>query len=259
MASFVTCVHVHTGSGGMGLAQMVGGCAAAVQLAKDVNAVRQGGAGGVPIDVIDIGGGLPVTWGRVNQSPSFEDYAAGIREKVPELFDASVFRRVITEMGAAMNCKFAWLGSVVEVTKPRDGGQIAMIHAGSDIFMRQCYASEMRKGHPIRCYDARGARKVQGVTSVDIAGPLCFAGDIVSPNTELPSLEVSDIVVLEEAGGNCLSMATSHCSRRRPPVYGYRMSGDDGAAADGFGVADGFTFELISAGQSYDQTLSVWN
>ena len=55
----------------------------------------------------------------------------------------------ITEFGAAMHCKYGWVGSVVEVTKPVPATStdcartIAMIHAGSDIFARQCYAPNM--------------------------------------------------------------------------------------------------------------------
>lgn len=251
-AEFITAVHVHTGSGGMGLAQMVAGCKQAVTVALEANALRKG----AKIDTIDIGGGLPVTWGRNPQSPTFEEYAAAIAKEVPELTDASVFPRVFSEFGAALNCKFAFCASVVEVTKGNgDGGQIAMIHAGSDLFARQCYAPHMRGGHPIRVYHGDGTVKSESgdfpVVSHDIAGPLCFAGDIVAPNVELPRLVPGDIVLLEEAGGNTLSIATSHCSRRRPPVYGYTRGQEDGRD-------DGLAFEVLSAGLSYAQTLSVW-
>ena len=56
---------------------------------------------------------------------------------------------MITEFGAAIHCKYGWVGSVVEVTKHVPGTAdtaprtIAMIHAGSDIFARQCYAPSM--------------------------------------------------------------------------------------------------------------------
>jgi len=259
-ATFVRCIHVHTGSGGMGLKQMVDGCAAAVRLAKDINAERYSLGITDIVDTIDIGGGLPVTWGRRNQSPTFEEYSKAIETEVPELFDHRIFKRVVTEFGASLHCKYGWLASVVEVTKPTEQGQIAMIHAGSDLFMRQCYAPEMREGHPIRAYTETGDRKQDTkdspMMSHDIAGPLCFAGDVVSPNTMLPKLEVGDIVVMEEAGGNTLSMATSHCSRRRPPVYGYSRNG--GYDADDFGVLDDFTFVKLSNGFQYEEMLGTW-
>lgn len=56
---------------------------------------------------------LPVSWGR-EQTPTWEEYAAALRACAPTLFDAT-FRRVVTEFGAALNCRYGWLASVVEV------------------------------------------------------------------------------------------------------------------------------------------------
>jgi diaminopimelate decarboxylase len=131
--TFINAVHVHTGSGGMSLAQMADGAAGAANLAMEVNGLR--GPDQSHIDVIDIGGGLPVTWGA-EQSPTFPQaspsaytpaqtptlacpqYAAELKEKVPSLFDGKTFRRVVTEMGAMMNCRYAFFASLCEVTNP---------------------------------------------------------------------------------------------------------------------------------------------
>lgn len=258
-ASFIDALHVHTGSGGMTLAQMAEGAGAATRLAAEVNARRrQRRAGAAPsISVIDIGGGLPVVWGSERQI-GFDEYAAALREAAPALFDGSSFRRVVTEFGAVLNCQHAWCGAVVETTKPTDGGgMIAMIHAGSDLFMRQCYAPGMRAPHPVTAYEPGGTPKQGPSLAHDVAGPLCFGGDVVCPAVELPGpLSAGDIVVLHEAGGNCLSMATSHCSRRRPPVYGYRAVGT--ADTDPSGVRDGLCFTQLSSGTTLDQVLAVW-
>ena len=98
------------------------------------------------------------------------------------------------------------------------------------------------------------------VVTQDIAGPLCFAGDVVVPAVSLPRLEPGDVVALHEAGGNTLSLSTAHCSRRRPPVYGYRASatGPD-AAADAYGVRDGLAFTLLSAGTTFEQVLAAYD
>jgi len=276
-APFVTSLHVHVGSGSMALDQMVDGAASASRLAEAVNARR--GAAAPRIDVLDIGGGLPVSWGGGPQRPTFADYAAQLRARAPELFETSGtdqvgFRRVVTEFGAAMHCKFGWFGSVVELTKPTDppaadadaadavdadaptaAAQIAMIHGGSDLFLRACYAPQMRAPHPISAYTACGERRRAGergeeMVTTDVAGPLCFAGDVLVHSVPLPVLRPgSDILVLHEAGGNTLSLATAHCSRRRPPVYGYR---EDAAAADGL------TFQQLAAGTTFEQVLAPW-
>ena len=83
---------------------------------------------------------------------------------------------------------------VLQVTKPTDGGRIAMIHAGSDLFLRACYAPAMRAPHPVSVHTADGGAKQVSEDAPlmlhDVAGPLCFAGDVVVPAVELPMLEV---------------------------------------------------------------------
>ena len=232
----------------MTLSQMAEGAKAAADLALEVNALRTDGQ--KKIDVVDIGGGLPVSWGT-DQSPTFAKYSSELRTLAPSLFDGTTFRRVVTEMGAMMNCRFAFYASIVEVTKPTDGnGTIAMIHNGSDQFMRACYAPQMRKPFPVKVYTGDGEEKTENRQLHDIAGPLCFAGDIVVSGVELPQVEVGDIVVLEEVGGNCNSLSTTHCSRRRPPVYGYETD----KAEEG-----GFKFTVLSQGSSYDLVISGWD
>jgi len=71
---FINAVHVHTGSGGMTLAQMADGGAGAANVALEVNARRS--ATQKKIYAVDIGGGLPVTWGG-GQKPTFEEVRRG--------------------------------------------------------------------------------------------------------------------------------------------------------------------------------------
>lgn len=284
-APFVTALHCHVGSGSMSLEQMAQGAAVIARLALDVNEARRHATGSSArvIDVLDIGGGLPVSFGGGEQTPTFGDYAAALRGCAPSLFDASAFRQVVTEFGAAMHCRFGWLGSVVELTKrtelasgasaggmaeggPREvcapegsEGQIAVIHAGSDLFLRACYAPEMRAPHPVAAYTAQGERRCvsdsEPALRTDVAGPLCFAGDIVVRAVPLPRLVPGDVIVLQEAGGNTLSLSTSHCARRRPPVYGYRLGLERATQSE---EQDGLRFDLLAAGATYDQALEYF-
>ena len=63
----------------MTLSQMADGAAGAANVALEVNTRRSEGQ--KKIHAIDIGGGLPVTWGG-NPEPTYEQYAAVLREKV---------------------------------------------------------------------------------------------------------------------------------------------------------------------------------
>lgn len=193
-----------------------------------------------------------VSYGK-EQDPTFAKYSSILRERAPSLFDGVTFRRVVTEFGNMMNCRHAFYASVCEVTKPGDaGGRIAMIHAGSDQFLRACYAAHMRKPHPVSVFHKDGVSKSGAPILHDIAGPLCFAGDVVCTAVQLPQVEVGDIVVLDEAGGNTHGLKTMHCSRRFPPIFGYERGQDDSNSSDGL------KFTQLSSGWSYDQLLSLW-
>eukprot|EP01047_Picozoa_sp_COSAG01_P019900 COSAG01_NODE_1120_length_11632_cov_50.655770_4_plen_194_part_00 len=125
---FITCVHVHTGSGGMTLAQMAEGAATIVAVAQAANTRRP--ASSARIDTIDIGGGLPCRWrnqrldghgaaagagtGGGDGRGQFELYADTLAQAAPALFDGT-FRRVLTEFGATLNCDFGVFAWLVEV------------------------------------------------------------------------------------------------------------------------------------------------
>ena len=82
---------------------------------------------------------------------------------------------------------------------------------------------------------------------------------MIAPAVELPRLVVGDIVVLHEAGGNTLSLGTSHCSRRRPPVYGYsRDTSGEQKLPDAWSVDDGLRFTCLSPGTRIEQVLEMW-
>jgi len=217
---WISCVHVHTGSGGMGLAQLVAGVRTAVDFALEVNSR----CGSNQIQVLDIGGGLGVDFKSENMLSDFSSYAQALRASVPEIFEKGRFKRVVTEFGAALQCKFASLLARVEYTKTYDGGRIALIHAGSDLFMRACYCPGTFVNHRAFAYDSNGIPKVANELPHDIAGPLCFAGDVILNGVVLPELEVDDIVQLADVGGNSLSIRTTHCSRQAPPVYVFRKT-----------------------------------
>ena len=229
----------------MGLDQLVSGVRVAVDFALEINKA----VGRKQITTLDIGGGLAIDWGAEDPNSAFPEYAKALMQSVPEIFNPNVFDKVVTEFGASLHMKFAWIASRVEYTKSYDGGRIAMIHAGSDLFMRSCYCPETFVHHRVFAYNADGTPKQSSSDLVkhDIAGPLCFAGDIVLRDAELPALEVDDIVALADMGGNSLSIRTSHCSRQSPPVYAYTIDSDENV-----------TFTKLRDGQQLGDTLQQW-
>ena len=58
-----------------------------------------------------------------------------------------------------------------------------------------------------------------------LAGPLCFAGDVVGQAIDSPSIAPGDLVVIRDVGAYTLSMWSRHCSRSMPRVVGYEDGG----------------------------------
>jgi len=238
--SWLNCIHVHVGSGGMGVKVLTAGVKKVTEMALDINARL----GRRQIDVLDMGGGMPVnykseSW-ETEKVPSFHAYADALRAEVPMLFPqnpGSPFRRVVTEFGQSLNAKAGWLASRIEYTKPApDDGQMVLIHFGADICVRQCYTQEHERR--LEFYDAHSMQLSEPsaerpLAKTHVAGPLCFQGDFLSHDAAAPRLQRGDIVVLRDAGANTLSIFSRHCLRQVPAAYGYRTS-----------VAEDGTFEV---------------
>lgn len=222
--SWLTSLHVHVGSGGMGAEILAAGIRVAVDLANEVNANRKG-----QIHTIDIGGGLPVNYASdewaFDKIPTFLQYAQHLREKIPELFSGDF--KVVTEFGQSFWAKCGFLASRIEFWKPEQ--RIAVVHFGADCCPRQAYTAEHKRRIEAYTSDGEEFGATEKRVQTKIAGPLCFQGDFVSKDALLPAgLNEGDIVVLKDAGANTLSMFSRHCSRLCPPVWGYRWAGSGG-------------------------------
>jgi diaminopimelate decarboxylase len=80
---------------------------------------------------------------------------------------------------------------------------------------------------PLRV-DADGAPRTGPVLAQDVAGPCCFAGDVVAHARELPELREGDYVVLYDTGAYYFSTPWAYNSLPRPAVHGFRMATDAG-------------------------------
>jgi diaminopimelate decarboxylase len=237
---FLSCIHVHVGSQGCSVDVLVRGAVAAVELADEVNAGRPGA-----VTSIDIGGGLSVDYDGDGEEPSFAEYAAALRAAVPALFDGRY--RVLTEFGRKVAAKAAFVAARVQHVKRAGGRVIAVGHAGADIFTRPVYMPA-KWSHRIEVMDATGGKAKAGdAVCVDIAGPLCFSGDMLAVGRTLPVPDAGDWLVVRDAGAYTLSLLNRHTSQLMPPVYGYR-SADVGAP-----------LEVLLKGETVEDIVAFWS
>lgn len=176
---WLTRLHAHTGSQGIPLSLMAEGVARTYALAEEIN--RH--VGRRQVDTLDIGGGLPVNFASDATAPTYAQYARLLAEAVPGLFDGRY--GLVTEFGRSLLAKHGTVVARVEYAKSAGGRPVAITHAGVQIAARTVYAPA---SWPLRiaAYDAQGRPKRGPAVVQDVAGPACFAGDLLAEDSRCP-------------------------------------------------------------------------
>ncbi|GAA2615076.1 diaminopimelate decarboxylase [Streptomyces tubercidicus] len=216
---WLTRLHAHVGSQGMPLELMAAGVRALFVLAEEINER----AGRRQIDTLDIGGGLPVNFSSDATTPTYREYAALLHATVPGLLSGRY--GLVTEFGRSLLAKHGTVLARVEYAKSAGGRPIAVTHAGAQVATRTVFVPE---AWPIRvaAYDAEGRPKTGAPVAQDIAGPCCFAGDLVAENRPLPLLDAGDHAALLDTGAYYFSTHFAYNSLPRPGIYGYAPDPD---------------------------------
>ena len=215
-------IHVHIGSQGCAVPLIVDGIKKVLSFAIEVNDRLKKQAGKNLIKTFDIGGGLPVSYHAGKSQISLEQYYALLTLECKELFTDEF--RLITEFGRYIHANTGWVASKVEYVKKENNCNIIMTHAGADLFLRECYHPNDWY-HQISVADKYGKLKNGSIkNSYTIAGPLCFAGDIIARDIILPEVTEGDYILIHDAGAYTLSMWSRYNSRQIPKVIGYSAS-----------------------------------
>ncbi|MEU6868943.1 diaminopimelate decarboxylase [Streptomyces sp. NPDC046876] len=215
---WLTRLHTHSGSQGVPLPLIAEGVREVHALAEEINAA----AGRRQVDTLDIGGGLPVNFASDEHTPTYAEYVAALRAAVPRLFDGSY--GLVTEFGRSLLAKHGLVVSRVEYTKTTGGRAIALTHAGVQLATRTVYAPA---AWPLRIlpYDAKGSPKTGPPVAQDIAGPACFAGDLLATARELPELAPGDLIAVPDTGAYFFTAHYGYNSLPRPAIHGFTAGG----------------------------------
>jgi diaminopimelate decarboxylase len=234
-------VHVHVGSQGCEIELIARGIETVLAYAEEVTRLLEQAGKERRITLFDIGGGLPVSYHPDKAAVSMAEYAGMLRSRFPQLFDGTY--KLTTEFGRWVFAHSGWTASRVEYVK-QDGVNTAMIHVGADLLLRRCYRPEDWH-HDISVLDREGSLK-RGAESAHytIAGPLCFAGDIIARGLSLPRIEQGDYIVVHDTGAYNLSMWSRYNSRQIPRVIGYYDSGE--------------RFEVLRERESLEEVVEFW-
>ncbi len=251
---FLTGMHLHVGSQGCSLEMLTEGCGKLYDLMLEINSLTMVKKGFEQISTFDIGGGLPVSYFRDKRPALMEDYADALKQRAPLLFvnkfpqpassAPQAGLRLITEFGRWTYTNAGWTVSRVEYVKQDPGVNTAMIHVGADLFVRECL-NPRDWLHEYTLLDRAGNIK-EGVSENpwNLAGPLCFSGDILAKGVPLPEVQEGDNIVIHDTGGYTFSMWSRYNSRFAPRIIGY--------------YNDGETFVLLKEREGMADILKFW-
>ena len=239
---WLTSIHTHSGSQGCPLDLMVSGIKKVTELAEKINTVNN--SEHQQITRLDIGGGLPVNFSSEEVTPKFSVYAELLKKNIPKLFTGKY--QVKTEFGRTIVAKNGVIITRVEYTKNSGGRHIAITHAGAQILTRTSF---LPTSWPIRVseFSSTGELKTAAtdkMVNTDIAGPCCFAGDLICKDQLLPKLNSNDFVMIHDTGGYYFSNHFDYNSLPRVAVYA--ISGDN----------QQLTIKCIRVAQSLEQLVN---
>jgi diaminopimelate decarboxylase len=240
--SWLTGVHLHVGSQGCKPELLLEGIGVLYDFVQHINhdaGCQMPDASG-RIKQFDIGGGFPISYRASETPPSIETFAAEIKARFPSL--STLHSSLITEFGrwTFTNCGFT--ASRTEYVKHDPGINTAMIHTGADLFVRECLNPKDWQ-HDYTVLDRNGNLKTGSSKDPwNLAGPLCFSGDILAKGLTLPDIKEGDYILIHDTGGYTFSMWSRYNSRFAPRILGYGSNG----------------FEILRERENTDDLLRFW-
>lgn len=206
-------LHVHVGSQGCPLELLCEGIGRVVDLALEIEAKV-----GRQLGFLNFGGGLPIPYHPgPHHLPGLVELRQGLEQRAPALFDCRW--RLQSEFGRYLFGPVGFAAARVEATKTAGGENIAICHAGADLFVRTAYQPETW-WHEISVTNPDGKLKRGKRRPWTVAGPLCFSGDVLARHRLLPDIEPGDWILVHDAGAYTLSMQSRYNSRPLPAVFG---------------------------------------
>lgn len=202
---FLSGLHVHTGSQGVGL-ELIGAAVRATSAMVD----RLG------LDWLDVGGGLPVRYTERDPEPPTLHEWIDVLSSTPSWGR----HRLVTELGRWLHAPRGWAISRIEEVKEIAGAVHLVVHLGADMFLRRVYAPDSWD-HEMVVLDPDG-RPREGSIPTTVAGPLCFSGDLLATDRPLAPARRGDLLLVRDVGAYTVSMWSRHCSRGLPPIWGHR-------------------------------------
>jgi len=153
---------------------------------------------GVPLEHVDLGGGLGIAYeGRPMITAA--EYAAAV---LPSLRRVGI--PVVLEPGrAVVGHSGALVSRVVDVKRYPDGRQFAVLDAGMSELLRPALYGSFHRIVPV-------SPRAGAESTWDVVGPICESSDVFARDRQLPELRVDDLVAVLDTGAYGAVMASNY-------------------------------------------------
>ncbi len=156
---------------------------------------------GIPLQFINVGGGLGITY-KDETPPSITDYAHAIKSKL-----ASCPVDVIFEPGRYIIGNAGALLTRIEYLKHSDEKNFAIVDAGMNDLLRPALYHAWQDILPVH-------KRAAAEHLYDIAGPVCESADFLGKDRKL-AIQQDDLLAVNSAGAYGFSMSSNYNSRCR--------------------------------------------
>lgn len=192
----LVAIHVHVGSQITTIEPLGRAAALVAELAGELHAL------GVPLEYVDLGGGLGISYdGREVPTPA--EYVAALVDAI-----RPTGLPIVVEPGRAIAGPSGILvARVIDIKARTAESEFVVLDAGMTELMRPALYGAYHAIEPLR--PRAGAAR-----DYELVGPVCESSDVVGRDRLLPPLEVGDLVAISDAGAYGSAMASNY--NRRP-------------------------------------------
>jgi len=157
---------------------------------------------GHAIEIIDVGGGLGVTYAD-EHPPTAEEYAAAVLSAVGDLGC-----EIILEPGRAIMANAGVFVTRVLFEKRNEAKHFVVVDGAMNDLIRPALYEAYQRIEPVG--PPRGGNNV-----VDVVGGVCESSDFLASGRTLPQVERGDLLAVHSAGAYGFAMSSNYNGRRR--------------------------------------------
>ena len=171
---------------------------------KTLALVQQLRRHGLPIEHLDVGGGLGVSYRPGDVPMTIGELVDRLRPKL-----AGMNLKLMMEPGRSIVAEAGALLTRVALVKQNGTKTFVIVDAAMNDLIRPALYQAHHELVPVRLGGA-------ATMTADVVGPVCESGDFFARGRELPELKPGDLVAIKTAGAYGFVLASNYNSRPRP-------------------------------------------